>query len=165
MKLEKLVEIDVNKSASPLFYRMPEVKKYQQVDVSGKVIIQTPLTSEEKDAYFQLGVVYEGDYKPGGFVKVFLPEWLLKIFEINEDYGLSEVDFHHFSKEKGFKEKSESIRDIKLNFLEAGKISKTGHFRTIIKLKPKRILGFWLRSDGDDHGGEFKLQIETLRAQ
>ena len=93
------IKIDVENSASPLFYKFDEVKKWNSISVSGKIDISKKLESEQKDAYFQIGVIYEGDYRPGWLVRNILPEWLLTIINLNSKYGLDAVDFHHFSKD------------------------------------------------------------------
>ncbi|MAZ47238.1 MAG: hypothetical protein CME65_01665 [Halobacteriovoraceae bacterium] len=156
------IKIDVENSASPLFYKFDEVKKWNSISVSGKIDISKKLESEQKDAYFQIGVIYEGDYRPGWLVRNILPEWLLTIINLNSKYGLDAVDFHHFSKEKGFEPKTESIRDIKLNFISVGPVNEEGSFNGDFKLKDKKILGLWLRADGDDHDGFFTTEVQNL---
>ena len=156
------IKINVEKSASPLFYKFDEVKKWSRISVSGKIDILKKLESEQKDAYFQVGVIYEGDYRPGWLVRNILPEWLLTIINLNSDYGLDAIDFHHFSKEKGFESKTESIRDINLNFISAGPVDEEGSFNGNLKLKEKRVLGIWLRADGDDHNGVFTTEVQQL---
>ena len=90
VKLEKEITISINKSASPLFYKMSEVKSLSSIKFEGRVDIQKKNDPKVDDSYFQLGIIYEGDYKPSGFVKSFLPEWLLKVLSISDKYGVGE---------------------------------------------------------------------------
>lgn len=162
VKIEKAVTIEVDESASPLFYKFSEIKKHESLKVAGAVEISQPLSSEEKDAYFQVGIIYEGDYKPGWLVRKILPEWLLTVMSLNDQYGLSAVDFNHFQKETGFKEKTDNVRDIELNFVQVRQISDDGQFAADFKLRDKKVLGLWLRSDGDDHRGKFTVVVSKL---
>lgn len=158
----KNIVISVDNSASPLFYKIPEIKPYGSIEIEGQTEIETRLSSEKNDAYFQLGIIYEGDYRPSWLTKKLLPEWILKIINLNDQHGLSDIDFHHFKRESGFEKKSDSIRDIRLNFIQAGEIDESGKFRATIKLQNKKILGLWLRADGDDHQGKFKTTVSKL---
>ena len=162
VEISKQVEIKVDQSASPLFYKFEEIKKWSRIKVSGKVDVEKNLSSEKDDAYFQIGVIYEGDYKPGWVVRQVLPEWLMTIINLNSKYGLDSVDFYHFKKESGFKAREEAIRDIKLNFIELSKIEDSGEFSGEFELKDKKVLGLWLRADGDDHKGIFDVTITNL---
>lgn len=162
VELTQTVSIAVNESASPLFYKFNEVKKWSQVKVKGKVTVEKSLGSEKNDAYFQVGVIYEGNYRPGWVVRRILPEWLMTIINLNSNYGLDSVDFHHFSKESGFEARSESMRSIKLNFISLGSIGENGSFEGVVNLKDKKVLGLWLRADGDDHKGIFTTEISEL---
>ncbi len=163
VELNKEIKITVKNTASPLFYKVDPPKKFSKAEISGLVQIKKKLESEEKDSYFQLGVVYEGDYRPGGFIRTFLPEWLLKILDINDKYGVGNIDFNHFTGNSTEMDKEDSVRDIKMKFKTVGKLNEKGEFNTSIKLRDKKILGLWLRADGDDHKGEFETTIKTLK--
>ena len=160
--LNKTIQISVKNTASPLFYKVDPPQEFKEAKISGKVEIIKNLKSEEKDTYIQLGVVYAGDYRPGSFVRNFLPEWLLKILSINEKYGVGYVDFNHFTNQDYKLDKTDSVRDIKMKFLTVGKLKKDGSFSGTIKLRDEKVLGLWLRADGDDHEGEFKTSINEL---
>ena len=165
VEISKQIKVSVDRSASPLFYKFQEIKKWSQIKVAGKLEVIEKLKSEKDDAYFQVGVIYEGDYKPGWMVRQVLPEWLMTIINLNSKYGLDSVDFHHFSRESGFKAREEAIRDIKLNFISLGDINDKGEFSGEFKLRDKKVLGLWLRADGDDHDGKFNLTLTSLEIE
>ena len=158
--LEKVVKIKVNKSASPLFYKFDEPKKLRSIFVEGSLEIKSALKSEKKDTYFQLGVIYQGDYRPNFFVRKILPEWLLKIVDLNESVGISHVNFWHVGEETV--NNSDSFGDIELNFKTIHTLNASKKFKFKVQTLDKKIIGLWLRSDGDDHAGVFTATISKL---
>jgi hypothetical protein len=158
----KSVTIAVNKSASPLFYKMSEVKKVKRIKVSGEVQITKSIDNQQDDAYFQMGIIYEGNYRPNRFVKMFLPEWLKQVLGLNDDFGVGVIEFHEVSTKGKLLSKTESIRDINLSFKTATTLNEKNEFNLDITLKDKKVLGFWLRADGDDSGAIFKTQLNSF---
>ena len=43
-----------------------------------------------------------------------------------------------------------------------GPVNEEGSFNGDFKLKDKKILGLWLRADGDDHDGVFTTEVQNL---
>ena len=162
VNIKKSISISVNKTASPTFYKFDKVKKHSQISVSGSVQIKKALETEELDSYFQLGVIYEGDYRPGFITKKFLPEWILKIVSLNKEFGLGEIDFFHVTGINTKMSKTDNIGDVKLNFKTIANIGIDNTFKFRINLKDKKVLGLWLRADGDDHDGVFTTKINHL---
>jgi len=160
--LEKVIKIDVNNSASPLFYKFEPVQKIKSIQISGEINIIRAIKDDADDSYFQLGIIYEGDYRPNRFVKVFLPEWLKKVLSLNDQYGVGTIDFHEASIKGKVLDKSESVRDIKLNFKTTAHLSEKNSFQMNIVPEDKKILGFWFRSDGDDSQAKFQTQLNSL---
>lgn len=161
--LDKTISIVVNKSASPLFYKFEKVKKIKLIEISGAVEIKKPIDSQKDDAYFQLGVIYKGDYKPNVMMKMFLPEWLKKVLSLNEDYGLNQITFYEVSEQGKVLSKEDKIRDIKLKFKTIGELSQQSTFKFDFKPDNIEVLGLWFRSDGDDSGAVFKTVIKSLK--
>ncbi len=58
--------------------------------------------------------------------------------------------------------KEDNIRDIKLNFKTVGKLDEKNNFQFKVPLRNEKVLGLWLRSDGDDHNGKFVTTIKAL---
>jgi hypothetical protein len=162
VSLNKQISIKVDNSASPLFYKFEKVEKHKEISIQGLVKIESKLKSEEKDSYFQLGVVYAGDYRPNFFVKKLLPEWLLKILNINNKYGVGNIDFFHVTGNSTQIDKKDNVRDIKITFKTVTSLNKDGSFKFSTQLRNKKILGLWFRADGDDHQGKFKTQLSKV---
>lgn len=162
VSLEKDIALTVDNSASPLFYKFKKVQVHSELNIEGSVSIKKALNSEEKDTYFQIGVIYSGDYRPNFFVKKILPEWLLKILNINKEYGVGKIDFLHVTNNNTMLDKKESIRDIQMTFKTVSKMENDGTFKFSTKLRKQKILGLWLRADGDDHKASFKTSLSKV---
>lgn len=162
--ISETVSFEVDSSASPFFVKVDHTNKIERIKISGKVVIDKPISNFEKDSYFQLGIIYAGDYKPGGFVRNFLPEWLKIVLSLSKKDGVGEIDFFDVSPEGQILDKKESIKSIQMTFKTASKISQTGgKFELEVSPKKTKILGLWLRSDGDDSSAKFKTTIENLK--
>lgn len=161
--LSETITIAVNKSASPLFYKMPVVKKIKEITIEGSVKIQKQIENDQDDSYFQLGIIYEGDYRPNGFVKAFLPEWLKKVLSLNDKFGVGQISFHEVSAKGKILDKKDNIRDIKIFFKTNTHLDDKSHFKMKINPDNKKILGFWLRADGDDSKAQFVTNLKSLK--
>lgn len=162
VKVDKKIYISVDRSASPLFYKFNKPLVGKSISVSGQVYIEEKLKKELSDSYFQLGVIYAGEYRPNWITRKILPEWILKVINLNKDFGLGAIDFFHVSGNGTKLNKKDSLRSIKLNFKTIAHLDKRGHFRFSVKLKERKLLGLWLRADGDDHQGKFKTTIDKI---
>lgn len=162
VSIKENITMAIDHSASPLFYKFNTPSVVKEINLSGSVIIDQKLQDEKMDSYFQLGVIYAGDYRPGYFMRKILPEWLLKVIDINKDFGLGEVDFFHVTGMNKQLDYTESIRSIKLNFKTISELSSEGKFEMSVAPKSKKILGLWLRADGDNHNGKFQTTIQSL---
>ncbi|MBD65723.1 MAG: hypothetical protein CME62_10985 [Halobacteriovoraceae bacterium] len=162
VKLDKTVEIKVSNSASPLFYRLDKPRVVKSVTLAGEVEIEKKISDFENDAYFQLGVVYEGDYYPNWIIKKVLPDWLVAVLSLSDDTGVSEVHFLGVLPKDEKLKKSDSIRDITLNFNKIADLENKS-FQFSEKLKDKKVLGFWLRADGDESDGKFTTTLNSFK--
>lgn len=158
------VTFEVDSSASPFFVKVDQTNKIEKIKISGKVVIDKAIADFEKDSYFQLGIIYAGDYKPGGFVRTFLPEWLKIVLSLSKKDGVGEIDFFDVSPKGQVLDKKESNKSIQMTFKTAGTITQEdGKFELEVSPKKTKILGLWLRSDGDDSSAKFKTTIENLK--
>lgn len=162
VEVKKEVVIFVDESASPLFYKMPKVSAVKSIEVEGAVEIVKGIDPKLDDSYFQLGIIYEGEYRPSAFVKTFLPEWLLKVLSLSSKKGVGKLSFHEASAEGKTLNKKDSIRKIELEFSSATTI-KDNKFTFKVSPEKKNILGFWLRADGDDSKAKFKTTLKSLK--
>lgn len=160
IEIDKVVKIQVNESASPLFYKIDKVEKVKKIFMSGKVNIEKEIGDNLDDSYFQLGIIYEGDYRPNFFIKKFLPEWLLKVLSLGKSVGVSEIEFLEVSDGRMIN-RADKIQGISLTYKNIA-VLKNESFEFTYTPKDKRIIAFWLRSDGDDSKAKFKVELERF---
>lgn len=162
--MSKSIQIKVNSSASPLFYTFKVPINIDKLIVEGSAFVTKKIKKELDDSYFQIGVIYVGDYRPNSFIKMFLPEWMKILLKVGKDKGLSEIHFYGVSDKIDKKIKKQKVRDLKLVFQEISRIDEKGEFRLNMTLKNnKKVLGLWIRSDGDDSKAEFITTIKSIK--
>lgn len=163
VKFSKELSISVDQSASPLFYVFDKSKSISNIEVEGSINIDEEIKENIDDRYFQIGLIYEGDYKPNSFVKIFLPEWMKTLIKVGKGKGLGSVHFYGIGGDKKVKQK---VRDLKLIFENVVSINKDGSFKFSKTLSKKdKVLGLWLRSDGDESKAKFQTIIKSIKLE
>lgn len=161
------VAIKVESSSSPLFYKLNQ--KVKRIDVTGQVQVTTPMSAKKDDSYFQLGLIYEGEFRPNFFTKAFLPDWLKAVVNIDPTKGIGDIFFYEASADEVKLNKVTSSKGIDLNFKTATQVKwedphkkTSGGFQFSIQPQDKKLLGLWLRSDGDDSKATFTTTIQQI---
>lgn len=162
VNIEKEISIDVQSSASPLFVKLPEVKALKEISIKGSTEIKKEITNFQDDAYFQVGIIYKGRYRPGSFVRRFLPEWLLTVLNLNRKHGVGRIDFHSVSMRGQEINKTSKIRDIRMKFKTAAYFNDKNEFELVITPRQEEVLGIWLRADGDQSRAQFKTHLSNI---
>ena len=162
VELSKQISISVNNSASPLFYKIPKIRKFNSLEVMGRVEIEKDIEIG-KDTYLQIGVIYAGDYLPGSFMKAILPKWLIHALTIGGETGIGEISYLEISKVGQRLNKKDSIRGIPVSYKTLTYLDKDSHFKGLVKLKGKDVLGLWMRIEGAESSAKFKTIIESLK--
>lgn len=153
----------MKKSASPFFVKIDQSEKINNISIEGKINITKAITEYKEDSYFQLGLIYAGDYRPRGIVRTFLPEWLNIVLRLSKKEGVGKIDFFGVSIKGSEINKKDSIRSIELNFKTVALINdKDRSFKFEVKPREKKVLGLWLRIDGDESKAEFETHITKL---
>lgn len=161
---EKALEISVNESASPLFYNFPKGEQLKEIQVSGKVTIENKILANKDDSYLQVGLIYNGDYRPNSFALYFLPDWLKVLIKNANNRGLGKVSFYGIALEPNEVKRVQQIRDIELEFMPDIKMSEKGEFVLSIEPeKPEAVIGLWIRCDGDDSKAKFTTVINAIK--
>lgn len=168
------IDIDVNKSASPLIHKFSESKSVKEVqvelDIEGKM--QTQLDSAwgasfEEDSIFRLGLVAEGSKKLSGFSAAFAPKWVKTMFSLApKGKGLDKIYFYNvtrFQKLLGKKRIHPSSQymmeeNVAFNPPEATSIQLSKKFA-----QPLATLGVWISVDGDESQSQFKVRIKKIK--
>jgi hypothetical protein len=166
------IEIKVAQSASPLIYKLPQVKTVRQFTVKGSVskglLLQPPLKQGEKasdDFQFRLGLVVTGEKKLSGFKKWISPEWVRELFALAPaDTGLDQIYFYNLAL-KGV-EPEWKTRTHPLSDLISESISLTapaGDFELSQVLDPPKSVGaIWISCDGDQTKSEYTVKIKSI---
>ena len=163
VEIAKEISFKVDSSASPFFVKINPLKKIQKIIVRGNIQIEKPISDFEKDSYFQVGIIYAGDYKPGGFLRTFLPEWLNIVLSLSPKSGVGDIDFYDVSPKGKKINKKDSIKSLEMRLKTVATINGAdGSFQIEINPKDTEVLGLWLRSDGDDSKAKFKTTIKLM---
>jgi hypothetical protein len=146
-----------------LFYNFTSGTQVKEIKVSGRIKIEKEILKDKDDSYIQIGLIYKGDYRPSGFVRYFLPEWLKILLKNAKDQGLDKVTFYGASFNPKKELRVQNVRDIKLEFMPEQKIIDDGSFELSIQpVKFENVIGLWIRSDGDDSKAKFTTTIKSI---
>lgn len=164
---EKEIVIKVDQSASPLFYHFEKLQPIKKIEVLGSVEISKPIALGIDDAYFQIGLIEKGDFKPGWLIRKFLPDWLLTLVEKNKDkdYGVGNIYFYGVAEsDESSKSSSTKIQSIELKFKDVAKMDGSGSFHLRADIDAKGpFAGLWIRADGDDGKAIFNVKIKEIK--
>lgn len=166
--------VDVSKSAGPLVFPFESRIHPSGFKVSGHLdkLIEIPKEAKQGDSKnddFQLrvGFVLEGKKRPGFFEGMFAPRWLKALFKMGQNFeGIDYVQFYDLaSAPVAWSERVHPLNEY-LREKVVGKFEKAGGFSFDIReTVPKRALGLWLSSDGDDTKSTYRMTIHSLEVK
>lgn len=163
------LKIEVNQSASPLIYKLPEIKKVSQIsfelNAEGDLGKMNPKGFPE-DFLIRLGLVAKGDETLSWLQKKVAANWVLELFSLApKNVGLDKIYFYNIAAsneligQKRQHPKSELMREeVIASYPEAKFID--------FKLeRPLDVVALWISSDGDDTKSKFAITIKNLKLQ
>ena len=167
--------IDIQRSASPLFYRFDEPLYISSFQAKAKIFninIEkiAALTQEKRlsDSPFRVGFVLSGARKLGPFERMIAPTWVKKIFELAPpEVGISHVDFFSTAWHTAdLNKKQERGYENLIHESWQAVVEPTGE----INMRQKThfsapILALWISADGDDLGIDYQVQIQSLEVE
>ena len=159
----KWLQVEVEKSASPLIYKLPEIKKVLvQFNTVGDI---SKLNSDQfpEDFLLRIGLVVKGDRKLGWFQKKIAAQWVIELFKLApENIGLDKIYFYNFaaSKELLGQKRQHPKSDLMLEEV-VGHFSGKKSYEYVLP-KPLEVVAVWISIDGDDTKSQFKTTIESL---
>jgi hypothetical protein len=165
----KSIQVEVNQSASPLIYKLPDTKKVSlislQINVQGD-LSKLSTNAFPEDSIIRLGLVAKGEKTLSWLQRKIAANWVLELFSLAPpNVGLDKIYFYNFSTSKeliGQKRqhpKSElMLEEIIASFPETKAIEH--------KLaKPIDVVALWISIDGDDTKSKYTTTIESIKLE
>lgn len=163
------IEVEVNKSASPLIHKLDKSKEISSFEVEIEVFgnIKNSLDNNfEEDSIFRIGFVAKGNEKLTGPKKWFAADWVKKMFTLAPpESGLDKIYFFNVSYQKTLIDQERTHPSSR--FLHEKVISSfdqnTGNLKIVKKLKnPIDTVALWISIDGDNTISMFKTKIKKI---
>ncbi len=162
----KTIKIDVNQSASPLIYKLSDIKKVSALSAkwsaTGELAKLNSSTFPE-DFLMRIGLVAKGDQRLSWFQKKIAANWVLELFSLAPaNIGLDKIYFYNIatSKELVGQKRQHPKSDLMLEEVIASfpETKSITHKLT----KPLDVVALWISVDGDDTKSKFSTTIEEL---
>jgi len=160
------IKIKVDKSSSPLFFRLDEPKKVRMVTVKGKLkgLPTPPKPAEtEKDFPLRVGLVLQGNDPLSWLERLFAPGWLKKVLDVSPGVEVEKVVFFNISQTT---EIGAKWPDPDMPFIEERVVSQVkvpGPFTLEQQVEPlPPALAIWIQADGDDTQSTFEIEITEI---
>ena len=166
------LHISVNKSASPLVYKLDEPLAVMSLAVkarwSGKLNIPQGAVQGEAgadDFILKLGIVEAGDRTLNWLQRRIAADWIQQLFKLApKGTGVERINFLSTTQQQKLlgSRRTHPLNDLlyetRVTYLES-----PGEFEMVYQFEePVVVLGLWISSDGDDTGSSFDLAIERI---
>lgn len=168
---QKQIKIEVQKSASPLIYKLPEIKKVSQfsLQLSSEGDL-SQLNSKDFKSHFpedfliRVGLVARGNQTLNWFQKKIAANWVLELFNLAPpEVGLDKIYFYNVTTQKDLVGQKRNhpksdlmVEEIIAQYPESKSIEH--------KLAaPLDVVALWISVDGDDTKSTFATIIESLK--
>jgi hypothetical protein len=166
------LHISVNKSASPLVYKLDEPLAVMSLAVkarwSGKLNIPEGAVQGEAgadDFILKLGIVEAGDRTLNWLQRRIAANWIQQLFKLApKGTGVERINFLSTTQQQKLlgSRRTHPLNDLlyetRVTYLES-----PGEFEMVYQFEePVVVLGLWISSDGDDTGSSFDLTIERI---
>ena len=165
--------IKVDKSASPLIYKLPKTEKLIQVEVEGKVVSGELKLKNNKDQglkfdddfVFRLGLVAEGNKKLSWLERQAVPKWIQRLHEIApKDKGIDAIYFYEVAQDSSLvgRKRHHPLSDLMKEEIVVS-LQTDGMFRfTKILDAALPVTGLWISTDGDDSKSTYQVLITKI---
>jgi hypothetical protein len=166
------LHISVDRSASPLVYKLDEPVRITGVTVTaswtGALRIPEGATQGDDgadDFVLKLGIVEAGDRTLNWLQRRIAADWVRQLFRLApEGTGVGRINFLSTTQTQSLVDSSRThplndlLHETRIVYLEEqGDFEMTRYFDA-----PVETLGLWISSDGDDTGSSFDLYIERI---
>lgn len=163
----KKIRIEVNGSASPLIYKLSEIKKVSEIAIGISANGELDKLNSSKfpeDFVFRLGLVAKGEQKLGWFQKKIAANWVLELFSLApENIGIDKIYFFNFATTKNLvgEKRQHPKSDLMLEEIVAS-YPETKNLTHKLN-KNLDVVALWISVDGDDTKAKFNTTIEEIK--
>lgn len=153
--------LHVEDSASPLFYRLPEVTVITGFRLRGNFRgTLKPSPAGKDDFPLRLGLVIPGNERLGWLARLFAPLWIKQLHEMEPEMAVKSVHFFVLS-DRDMGVKSRARNDLITE--EFVQVVKEGPFQVDYPVSPAMpAFAVWVQADGDDSHSSFTTRIDEL---
>lgn len=164
------LSIQVDKSASPLIYPLPEAKVVTGFKVRLKIfgkLNESKMTAKmSEDNYLRVGLVAEGKQRLNMVQRMVAAAWVKQLFKLApKDSGIDKIYFYGISddpKQVG-QTRIHPKSDLMVESIVALRPEGESEFEVSHKLTtPLKTAALWLAIDGDDTKSKFRVEIKSL---
>lgn len=166
---EKSIKIEVNQSASPLIFKLPEIQKVSQISLQlgseGDLTKLAPKGFPE-DFLIRVGLVAKGEKTLSWLQKKIAANWVLELFSLAPtNVGLDKIYFFNVATFKDLvgQKRQHPKSDLMLEEIIAS-YPETKSIDHKLE-KPLDVVALWISTDGDDTKSKFVTVIESLKLQ
>lgn len=166
--------VDVDASASPIIYPLPQPMSVRRVEVSGALSnlldVDTALQGEGRNDDFTLkiGLVVAGDKTLNGIQKLFSADWIVTLFNLApKGAGVDSIYFLNAVQGEALlgRQRQHPLSDL-IYENNVWLLEKPGEFEFTHTLDtPREVIAVWLSIDGDNSRSRYSTLIRSLRLQ
>ncbi len=111
----------------------------------------------------RLGLVLEGEDTLSWLQKLFAPGWIQELIDLNPEKSFERVVFISISQQREPHTKTVHPKSDRIQEIVAIKPEGPGPFKMDYTFETALpVFAFWLQSDGDGTGSEFKLSLKSF---
>lgn len=167
------LNISVDKSASPLIYKLPKSEPIFQIEVEGRIVSGSLKLANPKeqgikandDFVLRLGLVAEGTKKLNWVQRTAAPAWIKRLHEVApKGKGIDAIYFYEVSQDPSLigNKRTHPLSDLMKEEVVAT-VGSDGKFQFTKTLDaPLPVLGLWISSDGDDSKSTYQVLITSI---
>jgi hypothetical protein len=166
------LHISVNKSASPLIYKLDEPLAVVSLAVkarwSGKLNLPQDAVQGDggaDDFILKFGIVEAGERTLNWLQRRIAADWIQQLFKLApKGTGVERINFLSTTQQQNLlgSRRIHPLNDL-LYETRIAYLESPGEFEMVYQFeKPAVVLGVWISADGDDTGSSFNLSVERV---
>ena len=168
------MQIDVNRSASPLIYPFDTAVKPGEISLTLQFEGDIQLADKQQgekgadDFIFRLGLVVEGDQTLNFMQRAVAASWIKKLYSMAPDgAGIDKIQFYNVYSDDRLAGKSRvhPLSDLMVEHFIAARPQDGRLQLTFTPELDSPVLALWLSIDGDDTKSSYSVRVEEISLQ